>query len=101
MEDSLQLGGNIELVGFKQLDSASMIVLKKLVGNYARKFSDSQGFQQLKLSMKPVHSASQPHCFEVNCRVAAHGKSYASELTDYNLFFAVDKVLKRVESEMQ
>ncbi len=100
MDDLLQLGGNIELVGFRILDPASMIVVKKMVGTYARKFSDS-GLELLKLTMKPVHSGDKPHCFEVNCRISAKGRNYISELTDHNLFFAVDKVLKKVEAEMQ
>jgi len=34
MSDELQLGGNINLSGFKEIDSGSMVVLKKIVGNY-------------------------------------------------------------------
>ena len=33
MDDSMQLGGSIELSGFRNLDGASMVVLKKIVGN--------------------------------------------------------------------
>ena len=40
-EEILQLGGNIELAGFKELDRDSMVVLKKIVGNYAKKFAKS------------------------------------------------------------
>jgi hypothetical protein len=34
MEDNvLQLGGNIELSGFSNLEGGAMIVLKKIIGN--------------------------------------------------------------------
>ena len=46
MSDALQLGGNIELSGFREIDPASMVIIKKIVGNYARKFSDHfDGFE--------------------------------------------------------
>ena len=46
--DKIELGGNIELVGFKELDHASMVVLKKIVGTYAKKFSEANSdFEKL------------------------------------------------------
>ena len=40
MDDNVQLGGNIELSGFRDIDGASMVVLKKIIGNYARRLSE-------------------------------------------------------------
>ena len=40
MEDTVELGGNIQLNGFSRLDGASMIILKKIVGNYAKKIAE-------------------------------------------------------------
>ena len=40
MDDTMQLGGNIELSGFSGVDGASMIVLKKIIGNYGKHFSE-------------------------------------------------------------
>jgi len=40
-EEDMQLGGQIVLSGFKELKPAEIIVVKKLVGSYARKFSDN------------------------------------------------------------
>ena len=39
----MELGGNIELVGFNELDSSELIVLKKIIGSCARKLSDHLG----------------------------------------------------------
>lgn len=35
--DTLELGGNIQLTGFSELNGGQMIVLKKIVGNYCEK----------------------------------------------------------------
>lgn len=41
LEDEQVLGGDIRLVGFSILDSDEMLVVKKIVGNYVRDFSDT------------------------------------------------------------
>ena len=38
--DMMQLGGNIQLIGFREIDPARLIVVKKMVGNYVKKISD-------------------------------------------------------------
>ena len=40
MDGSLKLGGNIELFGIENVQPAQMVVLKKIIGMYARKFSE-------------------------------------------------------------
>jgi hypothetical protein len=101
-EEILALGGNIELSGFQKLDRDSMIVLKKIVGNYAKKFSETcRGFQRLTLKMKPVHESEKSRRFELHAMVADNGKNFVSEFVDNNLFFAVDKVFKKIEAEME
>ena len=98
-EETLELGGNIVLTGFQALDRDTMVVLKKIVGNYARKFSDkSKGFEQLSLRMKLIHAQEHSEKYELNGMVVVNGKQYTSEITDKNLFFAVDKVFKKIEA---
>jgi len=95
MEDIQQLGGNIELAGFRDLDGGSMIILKKIIGNYARKFSDRLGdMEKLTITLKPV--GSNQH--EMHGRLVAKGKVFASEHTSHNLFVLADAVLKKIES---
>jgi hypothetical protein len=102
LEDTLALGGNIELSGFQKLDKDSMVVLKKIVGNYAKKFSEnSKTFQKLSLKMKPVHESEKSRRFELHAMLVDNGKNYVSEFVDNNLFFAVDKVFKKIESELE
>jgi ribosome-associated translation inhibitor RaiA len=99
----LALGGNIELAGFSSLDRDSLIVLKKIVGNYAKKFSEMcKSFQKLSLKMKQVHVSGDERAgrYELHALLADGGKTYVSEHVDYNLFVAVDKVFKKIESEL-
>ena len=101
MDDSMQLGGNIELSGFKDIDGASMVVLKKIIGNYGRRFSDiSDKFESLKITMKPVHETEKSEKYEIHAQLMNDGKSVVSEVVERNLFVAVDSALKKIESEI-
>lgn len=95
MEDIQQLGGNIELAGFRELDGGSMIILKKIIGNYARKFSDRLGnMEKLSVTLKSV--GNNQH--EMHAKLVAGGEIFTSEVTEHNLFTLVDRVLKKIES---
>jgi hypothetical protein len=101
MDDLLQLGGNIELSGFRDFDGGTMVILKKIVGNYARKFSTTcSSFEKLSLTLKKVHETEASKKFELHGLVIDKGKAYTSEVTDYNLFVVLDMVLKKIEAEM-
>ncbi len=100
-DDTVTLGGNIQLAGFRDLEPASMIVLKKIVGTYARRFSTKYAnFELLKLSMKKVHEQEHSEKYEVRATVVSEGKQYNSEVTERNLFFALDMAIKKVENEI-
>jgi transcriptional/translational regulatory protein YebC/TACO1 len=66
--DNIVLGGNIELIGFKDMDGGSMIILKKMVGNHVRKLSEiSEKFEKLTVSMKKVGSGNNK--FEISVKL--------------------------------
>ena len=97
----MQLGGNIDLSGFREIDSASMIVLKKIIGNHANRIAElAKKMEVLHITLKPVHEREKSEKYEVHAKVVDGGKVYASETTDRNLFVAVDNVLKKVSNEM-
>lgn len=103
-EDTQQLGGSIELSGFRELDGGSAVIIRKIVGSYARRFSDKiQGFERLSLMMKKVHQVSEHSegIFELHGKVVASGKAYASKIEDRNLFVAIDKVLDKLSHELE
>ena len=100
-EETLELGGNISLTGFGVLEPGVMVVVKKIVGNYAKKLSEvTKNFEQISLVLKPVHQKEKSELYELHAKMVAAGKPVTAEITDRNLFFALDKVLKKIESEI-
>ncbi|MFC1800648.1 hypothetical protein ACFLYT_01185 [Nanoarchaeota archaeon] len=101
VNETLALGGNIELTGFKDIDNSKMVVLKKMVGNYVRKLSDSAtNFERLSLTMKSIGSETS-NKYEVHGKLVCDGKVYATEVTDRNIFIVTDSVLKKIENSMK
>ena len=101
-EESRKLGGNIELSGFRDVDSSSMVIIKKLVGSHARRISElCKKLDVIHITLKPIHEREKSEKYEVHANVIDNGKVYASESVDRNLFVAVDDVLKRITSELE
>ena len=101
MDDSMQLGGNIELSGFRDIDGASMVVLKKIIGNYGRRMSElSSKFEKLSITMKPVHQTEKSEKYEIHAKLINDGKHFVSEVVERNLFVAVDSALKKIVKEI-
>jgi len=40
MEETIELGGNISLIGFRDVEPGKLIVVKKIVGNFVKKIQD-------------------------------------------------------------
>lgn len=90
MAETLELGGNISLTGFSDIDGGSMIILKKIVGTYAKKFSEEEAkFKKLELSLKN----SGPYEIEALLKT---DKEKRMESSDENLFVALDNALKNL-----
>lgn len=101
-EDDLVLGGNIVLSGFREVDGGTMIILKKMIGNYARKFSDkTPGFEKLHVHLKQIHASDSPGKFEINAKVNHSGKTSVAEDVNHNIFVAVDNCLKGMENSLK
>jgi ribosome-associated translation inhibitor RaiA len=97
--ENIVLGGNIELVGFKELDGGSMVILKKMIGNHVRKMSETaEKFEKLTVSMKKVGAGNNK--FEVSAKMLDNGRPVNSEITDFNLFFTVDKALANIQKQL-
>ena len=102
MKDEIQnLGGNVQLTGFREIEGSSMIVVNKLIGTYAKKMSEhAEKMESLHITLKPVHKREKSEIYEIHAKLVDNGRVYASEAVDRNLFVAVDDVLKRIVSEM-
>jgi ribosome-associated translation inhibitor RaiA len=98
MEESFELGGNIRLTGFSGLEPGNMSIIKKMVGNYAKKISENvENFEELSLTMKKVHN----NAYEIHGKVNANKGPFTSVETDNNLFFAMDNVLKNILQQIK
>lgn len=95
----IELGGNINLVGFRNREPAELVVVKKLVGTYARKACDlTPAFKNLTVTMKPVHKRGDSEKFEIHSKIVFGNKTQVNEITDHNLFVALDTSLKKLTS---
>jgi ribosome-associated translation inhibitor RaiA len=103
MEESVELGGNITLSGFSGRDFTELIVVKKIVGQYARKFTDGiPGFSRLAVTLKDVHGHEGGHGkSEIVVKVIIASQEYDAEVTEHNLYMALDTALKRVMEQAQ
>ena len=99
--EDIKLGGMIQLTGFRDIDSSSMAVLKKIIGNYAKRIAElTKELETLHITLKPVHEREKSEKYEIHAKILDDGKVYASEITDRNLFVAVDGVLKKLVNEL-
>jgi len=88
--DSLKLGGNIELVNAGVLDRGALVIVKKLVGNYARRFSE-KGMSRLEVSFGDAGVTVTAEC---------QGREVSASAIHTNVFFSVDNALRDVEQKL-
>ena len=101
VNDKLSLGGNIELVGFKQMSLSDVVVVKKLVGHYTRKIQENcKNFQGITVILKEIHKIENSSKHEIHAKVLDDGKAYSAEVVDKNMFVALDSVLRKILAEV-
>lgn len=86
----MELGSIIELINFDNLKKDELIIIKKFVGNYAKKISEKQKkFKKLVVTLNPNSS------YEI--KAISHGeKDYGVIVSGPNLFFVLDKTLSEL-----
>ncbi len=95
---TIELGGNITLVGFSNREFTELVVVKKIVGQYARRCSDRlAGFESLKVALKDEGHGT----LEVTVHLRANGHDAIGNGTSHNLFVALDEALKHAEAGAQ
>jgi ribosome-associated translation inhibitor RaiA len=93
----IELGGNIRLVGFKDTDKSSLIVVKKLVGNHIKHLSDVLGeITSADITRKDIHNNKH----ECHVKISTPKASYSAECVEHNLYVALDKVMKKIRTEI-
>ncbi|RME31180.1 hypothetical protein D6789_03545 [Candidatus Woesearchaeota archaeon] len=96
----IELGGNIVLKGFKERDYAELIVVKKLVGRYARQLTDhGKEIKTLEVSLRS-HEKGASSLFEIDAHISVGEGSFAASATDRNLFVCLDSALKKLTAQL-
>jgi ribosome-associated translation inhibitor RaiA len=103
-EETISLGGNIELSGFKEFDRATMVVVKKIVGNNTKKISTmAPNFEKITLHLKKIHGKSEKEkgLFELHAKLFIGRKQYIAQSNERNLFFALSDAFEKLEKQLQ
>ena len=94
-----ELGGKIVLAGF-DFDGSEMVVVKKLVGNYAKKIGNFVEYDEIKLELKS-HKKGKAKQFQIKTLIVFNGKTVNSEATGFNLYVLIDETLKKALHEIE
>lgn len=90
----MELGGNIKLDGFHDVDPSTLIIVKKIVGNYARRMQEETTLKELLLQRIPT-----PTNILINAKLITHTSNCDASASDVNLFFAINTALATVFSK--
>ena len=86
----IELGGNIKLIQFEEIEPGLLIVIKKIVGNYTKRFSENlPEFKSIEVTLEDVIA----NRIKVKVEYSDVKESTAE---DKNLFFALDKALSSI-----
>lgn len=92
----IELGGNIKLENFENLEPGLLVVVKKFVGNYTKKISEEIAEpKELSLHLKEAGKNK----YKLEAKLIVKDKEFKASASDANLFFALDKVLSKLKEE--
>ncbi len=93
---TVELGGNISLTGFEDIQPVQMVVLKKIVGNSVKTYSEkAKDFQKFELILS---KEGDQHKLKA---ILTAEKPVEAESISNNLFMALADVLKKIESSLE
>ncbi len=100
-KEGTELGGKISLIGFSDIDGASMDIVRKMVGTFMQKSAHDREFEGLKVTLKELHKREKSEIYEVHAHLFEKGHKFNTICTDRNLFVALDDALKKVSHEAE
>jgi|TARA_Y100000310_G_scaffold344273_1_gene456131 ribosome-associated translation inhibitor RaiA len=85
----IELGGNINLENFENIDQGQLIVIRKVVGNYTKNISKKyKDFKKITVCIIPETK------FKIKVNLETQ-KTIEKEAENPNLFFAMDQALAK------
>ncbi len=94
MDDTIVLGGDIVLIGFSEVEPIKLIVVKKIIGRYAKELSEKKDNDGLEVELK-----SKGDKFTIIATVKVKTKRTDSATTTDNLFTSMDLALKSLQKK--
>jgi len=88
----MELGGNIKLAGFEEIEPAKLVVIKKIVGNYVKNFGS---VRELNLSLNKDNDDN----FKIVGSLKLNDKEKNAEIEGSNLFFVLNNLLNKLKEE--
>jgi len=98
-EESINLGLNIQLVGFNNIDKMELSAAKKIIGSMANKIKEKIEFEELKIRLKTQKSINVIYQIDINLN--GKGKSFNAISEDRNLFIGLNEGFKRIFNEIE
>ena len=90
-KDSVSLGGGIQLNGFRNIEGAKMIVLKKILGNYVKQIQEKKSdYEKISITIEGKESIT------LKLELTVGGSKIKAEETQNNLFTATDNAFKKI-----
>ena len=83
----MELGGNIVLDGFDNLDKANLVVVKKMVGNYGKVISEKKPFKKLILKYEKP---------KLEVTLEFENEQIKEKAEHINLFFSINEALSNI-----
>ncbi len=83
----MELGGNIELINFDDIEHGKLIVIKKLIGNLTKEITD-KNFKNIKIELNNK---------EIDIKLTLKDKIKTSKESDENIFYAINKAFKKLK----
>lgn len=91
-KETISLGGNIELNGFQNIEKAKLVVLKKIIGNYAKQMQENKSdYKKLVITLEGNESNAK-----IRSELIAGNNSIRGNDTQNNIFVAIDGSLKKI-----
>jgi len=86
----IELGGNIKLEGFDNIEQSKLVVIKKIVGNFIKKL---EAENKVAIILKLSEENSE---FKIDAELNINEQNKISSVTEKNLFFALNNVLTKL-----
>ncbi|MBI5390951.1 hypothetical protein HZB02_05660 [Candidatus Woesearchaeota archaeon] len=92
----------IEYIGFKDVGKENEHQLRRIVDTHVAKLkSHCSKFQKVTVAMKAVHESSDGHAhYELQAKLEEGGRVHVAEMTDYNLYFGLAKLLDKLKNSL-